>query len=93
MFFASAGIPRCLGYILTYCFLGSINQGEPITIANINNAAKKYYTDNILPDFYNDVRFKQSFYDDKEILNQLAQKNLMDQLINIAKRFKRNSNR
>ena len=89
LFFASAGIPRCLGYILTYCFLGSINQGEPITIANINNAAKKYYTDNILPDFYNDVRFKQSFYDDKEILNQLAQKNLMDQLINIAKRFKR----
>ncbi len=55
--------------------MGSINQGEPITIPNINNAAKKYYTDNILPDFFfNDVRFKQSFYDDKKILNQLAQK-------------------
>lgn len=89
LFFASAGIPRCLGYVLTYCFLGSINQGEPITITNINNAAKKYYTDNILPDFFNDVRFKQSFYDDKKILNQLAQKNLMEQLINISKKFKR----
>lgn len=89
LFFASSGIPRCLGYILTYCFLGSINQGEPITIPNINNAAKKYYTDNILPDFFNDVRFKQSFYDDKKILNQLAQKNLMEQLISMAKKFKR----
>lgn len=89
LFFASAGIPRCLGYVLTYCFLGSINQGEPITISNINNAAKKYYTDNILPDFFNDVRFKQSFHDDKKILNQLAQKNLMEQLINISKKFKR----
>lgn len=57
LFFASAGIPRCLGYVLTYYFLGSINQGEPITISNINNAAEKYYTNNILPDFFNDVRF------------------------------------
>ncbi len=90
LFYASSGIPRCLGYILTYCYLSSINQGKQITLLNIDNAAKKYYMDNIMPDFYNDVRFKQSFYDDKEILNQLAQKNLMEQLISISKRFKRN---
>lgn len=89
LFFASSGIPRCLGYILTYCYLGSINQGNCITIQNINTAARKYYTDNILPDFYNDVRFKQSFYDDKEILNQLAQKNLMEKIVENAKAFKR----
>lgn len=89
LFFASSGIPRCLGYILTYCYLSSINQGNCITVSNINTAAKKYYNDNILPDFYNDIRFKQSFYDDKQILNQLAQKNLMEKLVHIAKNFKR----
>lgn len=89
LFYASSGIPRCLGYILTYCYLSSINQGNKITISNINNAAKKYYLENILPDFFNDVRFKQSFYDDKDILDQLAQKNLTDELINKSKSIKR----
>ncbi|WP_027399505.1 hypothetical protein [Anaerovorax odorimutans] len=89
LFYASSGIPRSLGYILTYCYLSSINQGNSITIQNINSAAKKYFIDNVLADFYNDVRFKQSFYDDKEILNQLAQKNLMEKIIEITKQFKR----
>jgi hypothetical protein len=89
LFYASLGIPRSLGYILTYCYLSSINQGKAITINNINNAAKKYYTENILPDFYNDTRFKQSFYDDKDILDQIAQKNLVDELIDKAKKIKR----
>lgn len=89
LFYASSGIPRCLGYILTYCFLSSINQGRRITLSNINNASKKYFTENILPDFYNDTRFKQSFYDDKDILDQLAQKNLMDELIEKSKKLKR----
>jgi hypothetical protein len=88
LFYASSGIPRSLGYILTYCFLSSINQGNQITIQNINSASKKYYTDNVLADFCNDVRFKQSFYDDKDLLNQLAQKNLMEKLVDIAKAFK-----
>lgn len=89
LFYAASGIPRSLGYILTYCYLSSISQGKAITISNINNAAKKYYVVNILPDFYNDTRFKQSFYDDKDILDQIAQKNLVDELINKAKKTKR----
>lgn len=89
LFYASSGIPRGLGYILTYCYLGSINKGNAISIQDINNASKKYFIDNQLPDFYNDVRFKQSFYDDKNILDQVAQKNLMDELIIKSKSIKR----
>lgn len=89
LFFASSGIPRSLGYILTYCYLSTINQDRPITLGSIDNAAKKYYRENILPDFYNDTRFKQSFYDDKNILDQITQKNLMDQLVSKSKSTKR----
>lgn len=89
LFYCSAGIPRSLGYILTYCYLSSINQGKLITIANIESAAEKYYTDNILPDFYNDVRFKQSFYDDKTLLDQFTQKYLVDQIVSKMQAIKR----
>jgi len=89
LFYASSAIPRCLGYILSYCYLGSINKGNGISMQDINNAAKKYFTDNQLADFFNDVRFKQSFYDDKNILDQVAQKNLMDELIKKSKSIKR----
>lgn len=89
LFYASAGIPRCLGYILTYCFISSINSGNQITIQNINTAAKKYYNDNVLAEFYNDSRYKQSFFDADKILTQLTQKKLMDDLIRLAKTIKR----
>lgn len=90
LFYASAGIPRCLGYILDYAYLGSINQGKQINISNIENSARKYFNENIYPDFYNDVRFKQSFFDDGKILNQISQNKLVKDLIKIAKEFKRN---
>ncbi len=89
LFYASAGIPRCLGYILTYSYLNSINKGNTITLQDINNASKTYFNENILVDFYNDTRYKQSFFDDNKILTQLTQKKLMDDLIEIAKTFKR----
>ncbi|NLM19317.1 MAG: hypothetical protein GX217_04755 [Clostridiaceae bacterium] len=89
LFYASAGIPRCLGYILTYCFISSINSGNQITLQNINTAAKKYYNDNVLAEFYNDSRYKQSFFDDDKILTQLTQKRLMDDLIKLSKSIKR----
>lgn len=81
LFNCSASIPRSLGFILNYAYLSSINKGLPITIDNINSASIKYYEENILADFINDARFKQSFYDDKDLLNQLAQKNLMDKIV------------
>ncbi len=89
LFYASAGIPRCLGYVLTYTYLNSVNKGDFITIADIDNAAKTYFNENIIVDFYNDTRFKQSFFDDNKILNQLTQKKLMDDLIERARVFKR----
>lgn len=89
LFYASAGIPRCLGYILTYSYLNSINKGNTITLQDINNASKTYFNENILVDFYNDTRYKQSFFDNNKILTQLTQKKLMDDLIEIAKTFKR----
>lgn len=91
LFYCSAGIPRSLGYILTYCYLSSINQGKLITIANIETATEKYYTDNILPDFFNDVRFKQSFYDDKTLLDQFTQKYLVDQIVKKMQSIKRDT--
>jgi len=80
LFYCTAGIPRALGFVLTYCYLSSINAGNRITLTNIDNATAKYFEENVLADFVNDARFKQSFYDDKDLLDQLAQKNLMDKL-------------
>ena len=89
LFYASAGIPRCLGYILDYSFLGSIHQGRPITLSIIDDSAKTYYLRNIYTDFYSDIRFKQSFLDDGKILNQITQERLMNDLIKLSKAFKR----
>lgn len=89
LFYASAGIPRSLGYILKYSFLNSINKGNCITISDLNNASKTYFTNNILADFCNDSRYKQSFFDENKILTQMTQKKLMDDLVEMAKTTKR----
>lgn len=81
LFFSTSGIPRSLGFVLNYCYLSSINNGKPITLEKIDAASAKYFEENILADFINDARFKQSFYDDKELLDQIAQKNLMDKIV------------
>jgi hypothetical protein len=90
LFYASAGIPRCLGYILDYLFVATINQGKPITMSNIDNAARQYYAENIYPDFFNDARYKQSFFDDDKLLSRISQNNLMQDLIRLSKEFKQN---
>ena len=89
LFYASAGIPRSLGYILKYSFLNSINKGNGITVADLNNASKTYFVNNILADFCNDSRYKESFFDENKILTQMTQKKLMDDLIEMAKTIKR----
>ena len=89
LFYASSGIPRCLGYILTYCYLSSINKGKRISIQDINTSSKKYFTENQLEDFCNDVRFKHSFYDDKNTLDKVTQKKLIDELICKMKQIRR----
>ncbi len=89
LFYASAGIPRSLGYILKYSFLNSINKGNGITIADLDNASKTYFVNNILADFCNDSRYKESFFDENKILTQMTQKKLMDDLIEMAKTIKR----
>lgn len=80
LFHCSAGIPRSLGFILNYCYLSSINAGRRISKANIDAASERYFINNILADFINDARFKQAFYDDRDLLDQIAQKNLMDKI-------------
>ncbi len=80
LFYSTACIPRAMGFILNYCYLNSINKGEKITKAQLNNATAKYYNSNILPDFQNDIRFKQSFSDDQVLLNHLAQINLKNKI-------------
>lgn len=89
LFYASAGIPRSLGYILKYSFLNSINKGSFITLSDLNNASKTYFVNNIWADFCNDSRYKESFFDENKILTQMTQKKLMDDLIEMAKRIKR----
>ena len=90
LFDCTAAIPRSLGFILNYCYLASINNGNPITLSNIDNAAIKYYEENIYADFINDVRFKQAFYDDKKLLDQISQKNLIDEIAKYLFETKRN---
>lgn len=89
MFYATSCIPRAMGFILSYCFLNSINQGIAITHSHIDNAAMKYFEDNILNDFQNDIRFKQSFHDDDVILNHFAQINLKNKLVENSKSIKK----
>lgn len=89
MFYATACIPRAMGFILNYCYLSSINSGIRITPTHIENAAVKYFEENILNDFQNDIRFKQSFYDDDEILNHFAQINLKNKLVEKSKNIKK----
>lgn len=89
LFYSTACIPRALGFILNYCYLNSINKGEKITKTHLNNAAAKYYNSNILPDFQNDIRFKQSFSDDQVLLNHLAQINLKNKVTEKSKQIKR----
>lgn len=89
LFNCSVGILRSLGFVLSYCFLSSFNNGSKIRQGHIESAAQKYYEENILSDFINDARFKQSFYDDKTLLDQIAQKNLHDKIIQNQFQFKR----
>lgn len=91
LFDCTSAIPRSLGYILNYCYLASINNGMPINMLHIDNAAIKYYEENIHADFINDARFKQSFYDDKTLLDQVAQKNLMDEIVKYLYNLKRDT--
>jgi DNA-binding transcriptional ArsR family regulator len=88
IFHATACIPRAMGFILNYCYLNSINRGSKITMRHLDNAAMKYFEDNILEDFQNDIRFKQSFHDDKDILDHFAQINLKNKLVEKAKVIK-----
>lgn len=81
LFYASFANLRALGFILSYCYLSSINEGKRITKKHIDRAAQKYYEENVLSDFINDARFKQSFHDDKSLLDQIAQKGLHDKII------------
>ncbi|WP_193063715.1 hypothetical protein [Oceanobacillus oncorhynchi] len=89
LFDCTCAIPRSLGYILNYCYLASINNGDTINMQHIDDAAIKYYDENIYADFANDIRFKQSFYDDKSLLDQVAQKNLADEIIEYLYNLKR----
>lgn len=91
LFHATACIPRALGFILNYCYLNSINRGVGISIKHIENAALKYFENNVLVDFQNDVRFKQSFHDDKDILDHFAQINLKNKLVENAKKIKKDA--
>ncbi|PJI07384.1 MULTISPECIES: hypothetical protein [Clostridium] len=90
LFEVTAAIPRCLGFILNYCYLSSINKGTPISMTNIDNAAIKYYEENLYPDFINDIRFKQSFHDDKKLLDQISQKCLINGIVKYLFNVKRN---
>lgn len=89
LFNVSFSIMRSLGFILSYCYLSSINEGKKINKNHIERASQKYYDENILSDFINDARFKQSFYDDKTILDQISQKNLHDKIISNQFNMKR----
>ncbi|AWE08882.1 hypothetical protein DCE79_16695 [Lysinibacillus sp. 2017] len=90
LFYISSGIPRALGFILNYCMLSSISKGKKIQIVDLENASLSYFNRNILPDFKNDIRYKQSFYDDEEgMITQLIQNKFADEIVETQYQTKR----
>lgn len=47
LFYACMGNPRILGYILYYCYETSIINGDKIRVADVQNAARRYYEEKI----------------------------------------------
>lgn len=86
LFQTSMNIPRILGYILYYSYQTTIAYGQPINRKAIENAAQKYYEDNIFS-FFENSTYSLMTYENK--VSILQQKELLDIYITKMKDIKR----
>ncbi|MGG4441367.1 hypothetical protein [Brevibacillus fortis] len=85
LFHASMNIPRILGHILHYCYQSAIIYGKKITKVLIEQAAQKYYR-NQIKYYFEKTNFLKEAFDEK--LDRYSQQVLVNLLIERAKNLK-----
>lgn len=86
LFQVSMNVPRCLGYVLFYCYQTTINYNKLITTKDIENAAQIYYEKHVECIFDATTKTLCSY---EEKLSLVQQKALLDQIVNQLKLVKK----
>lgn len=82
LFYSSLGNPRILGYILFFCYETSVIHGEKISIANIKDAAKRYFNEKI-GTYFKMNKFLHETFEERSSIYSL--KELYEALVKRAK--------
>lgn len=85
LFYASMGNPRILGYILYYCYETAIIYENPITVQNIRDASKRYFSEKIGAYFRLNKFLHESFEERSSIYSL---KELFEQIVVRAKKLR-----
>lgn len=85
LFYASMGNPRILGYILYYCYETAIIYDETITVQDIRDASKRYFTEKIGAYFRLNKFLHESFEERSSIYSL---KELYEQIVVRAKKLR-----
>lgn len=90
MFETTFNVPRLMGYILHYCYLDRITQGQPLTLAAVRLASQKYYEQVLLQYFDRMNRFALEPFERK--LDRQNQRDLLRAIVDEAKTTRRHIN-
>lgn len=85
LFYSSLGNPRILGYILYFCYETAIIHGNQITVLNIKDSAKRYFSEKIGAYFKMNKFLHESFEERSSIYSL---KELYEQLVKRAKQLR-----
>ncbi|TDT63346.1 hypothetical protein [Fonticella tunisiensis] len=85
LFQISMNIPRVLGYILDYCYKSALIYGKKITKALLEEAAQKYY-ENQVAYYFEKINYLAEAFN--ENLDRHAQQILMNKIVEKAKELK-----
>lgn len=78
LFQVSLNVPRIIGYILSYCYQSKTIYNKKILISDIENAAQRYYEENI-SSFFSEIRMSTVSMHEKVTVLEL--KKLMKEII------------
>lgn len=70
LFQVSMNVPRIVGYILSYCYESKIIYDKKIGLTDIENAAQRYYDDNI-SSFFSEIRISTVSINEKVTILEL----------------------
>jgi hypothetical protein len=87
IFYTTFNIPRLMGILLHTCYMDKISRKEPITLASLRLASRKYYESTILQYFDRMNRYALEPFDNK--LDRNNQQELLNFLISESVRIRR----